>query len=39
MPFYRKYKGGERLDIDCLPHAFEGLAQEWIEWLGKTADI
>ena len=28
-----------RLFIDCLPHAFEGLAQEGIKWFGKTADI
>lgn len=39
MSFYRNYKGGEKFVIDCLPHTFEGLAQEGIEWLGKTADI
>ena len=39
MSFYKNYKGGERFVIDCLPHTFEGLAQEGIEWLGKTADI
>ena len=28
-----------KLVIDCLPNTFEGLAQEGIEWLGKTPDI